>query len=84
MFLVQILLEVYRTLLKLSPRFETHSFKIASPWGECSAFLAADAILTISIFRSTWFPLLLFGQRQCGSKACPRILQMVSDVGIEP
>ena len=32
----------------------------------------------------TRYPLLLGGQRQCGFKACPRLLQMTSDAGIEP
>ena len=45
---------------------------------------AAEAIHTISIFRSTRYPLLLGGQRQCRFKSCPRILYMTSVPGIEP
>ena len=35
-------------------------------------------------FYSTWYPLLLGGQRWCIFKACPRLLQKTSSVGIEP
>ena len=46
---------------------------------------ATEAIHTISIFRSTRYPLLLGGQRQCRFKSCPTILYVTSSVpGIEP
>ena len=32
----------------------------------------------------TRYPLLLGGQRQCGFKACPRLLHMTGAAGIEP
>ena len=51
---------------------ETHPFTVLSSWGKYSAFSAAKAIHTVSMFRSTWYPLLLGGQRRCGFKACPR------------
>ena len=64
-------------------------FSVSSSWEECSAFSAAEAIRTIfALFRSTRYPSLLGGQRQCGFKACPRLLRiyyiptLVS--GIEP
>ena len=47
-------------------------------------FSAAVAIRMVPIFRSTWYPLLLSRQRQCGFKACPRLLHMTSAAGIEP
>ena len=66
--------------IKLPPGIRTHSFTVSSPWGECRAFSAAEAIHTVPIFRSTWYPLLLCG---CVFKACPRLLHMTSAVGIE-
>ena len=52
--------------------------------GEYSTFSAAVAIHTVPILRSTWYPLLLLGQRRCGFKACPRLLHMTGAAGIEP
>ena len=34
-------------------------------------------------FRSTWYPLLLGGQRRCGFNACPRLLHVTSAAGVE-
>ena len=64
------------------PGIGTHTFTVSSHWGESSAF-AAHAIHTVhvSIFRSTRYPLLLGGQRQCGFKPCPRILHMTGAAG---
>ena len=36
--------------------------------GEYGAFPAAEAIQTITNFRSTWYPLLLGEQKRCGFK----------------
>ena len=68
----------------LSAYIATHSFTVTSPWGEYIAFSAAEAIHTVPIFRSTWFPLLLGGHRWCRFKAYPRLLFMTSAEGIEP
>ena len=43
-----------------------------------------EAIHTEPIFCSTWYPLLLGGQRRCGFKACLRLLHMTRFAGIEP
>ena len=39
---------------------------------------------SVPIFRSTWYPLRLGGQRCCGFKAYPRLLHMTSTAGIGP
>ena len=35
-------------------------------------------------FHSTWYPLLLGGQKQRGFKAYPKFVHMTSNMGIEP
>ena len=69
-----------RTLHQLPPGIGTQSLTVSSPWGECNTFSAAEAIYTVPIFCSTWYPLLLAGQWQCGFRACPRLLHMTSAV----
>ena len=49
-------LKAHRTLYQLPPGIGTHSFTVSSAWGECSAFCAAEAIHTVPIFHSTWYP----------------------------
>ena len=71
-------------LTSVTPRYGTHSFTVSSLLGEWSTFSAAVAIHTVPNFCSTWYPLLLGGQRRCGFKACPRLLHMTSATGIEP
>ena len=66
----------------IAPGIGTHSFRVSSPWEARSAFLQPKPRSTN--FHSTWYPLLLVGQRQCGLKACPRILLMPSTAGVEP
>ena len=51
---------------------ETHSFTFSSPWGEymqCIFYSCSHSQSTNS--RSTWYPLILAGERRCGFKTCP-------------
>ena len=71
---------IYPLVLELTPLFHDLIFL-----GRMQCIIhAAEAIHTISIFRSTRYPLLLGGQRQCRFKSCPRIIYMTSVLGIEP
>ena len=53
------------------------------PW-HGAATRAQPAHVDPTLDSCTRYPLLLGGQRQCGFKACPRLLQMTGDAGIEP
>ena len=57
----------------ITPHFGTHTFTVSSPCHSHS-----------TNFCSTWYPLLLSGQRRCEFKACPRLLHMTSGAKIEP
>ena len=46
------------------------------PGENAEQFSAAVAIRTVPTFRSTWYPLLLGGQKRCGFKVYPRFLHM--------
>ena len=67
---------VQQTLYNLPPGIGTHAFTVSSSWEECNTNKCSEAIYTISIFRSTRYPLLLGRQSECGFKPCPRSLQM--------
>ena len=70
-------------LHQLSPGIGTYSFTVSSPGVECSTFSAAEAIHTVLIFHSTWYPVLSGGQRRCGFKASPGLLHITSNAAIE-
>ena len=57
---------------------------VSSPWGERSAIFWSCIHLRSNNFHSTCYQLLLDVQRECGIKACPRLLHMTGAVGIEP
>ena len=64
----------------LTPRYgvRTRSFTVSSPCGGCSAILCSCSHSHIANFRSTWYPLLLGGQKRCGVKACPMLLHWLA------
>ena len=82
--IAQISPKAHRTYINYPQILELNSFTVSSPWGGCSMFTAAAAFHSVPVFRSTRYQLLLGGQRQCGFKACHRLLNMTSAVGIEP
>ena len=56
------------TLITLST--ETYPFTGSSPRGECSWIFCSCRHSLCTNFHSTWYPLLLVGQRWCGFSAC--------------
>ena len=66
------------------PGIETHSFTVWSTCGECCTISYSCGHTHSTSFCSTWYPLLLGGQRQCGFNAYRRLLHVTTTAGIEP
>ena len=84
MFIVQISPKFSGLYIKYPQVLELNLFTVSSLWGESSTYSTAAAIHPVPIFHSTWYPLLLSGKKQCGFKACPRLLHVTGAAGIEP